>query len=224
MWTILRFGSSKHLHPEIVEYQKSIPPNSVEQVEVNLSLLKNVRISDIEPIPLYAWFAYKYEDGREINVDDKYALAPIKKEMFERSDNEIVLDGELDEWSGLPFRGNYKSVITDDVDEYQGDYDAHYDFNITYDDQYLYMGMEVWDDELVLKKDGSFWNQDAVVINLDARPSHTSANGRGTNRFMDYFFLHFNSISVQEESAGYLSGRKTARRDPPCNQEVTAGL
>jgi hypothetical protein len=191
MWTILRFGNSIHLNPEIVEYQKPVPPNSVEQVEVHLSLLKNVRINNIEPIPLYAWFAYKYEDGREIKVDEKYVLAPIKKEMFKRSENEVVLDGELDEWSGLPFRGNFKSVLTDDVDEYQGDYDAHYEFNVTYDDQYLYMGMVVWDDELVLKKDGTYWNQDAVVINLDARPTLVSANGRGANRYKDYFCLHF---------------------------------
>jgi hypothetical protein len=122
-------------------------------------------------------------------VDEKFALAPIKKEMFMRSENEVVLDGELDEWSGLPFRGNFKSVLTDDVDEYQGDYDAHYEFNITYDDEYLYMGMSVWDDELVQKKDGTYWNQDAVVINLDARPSQKSANGRGANRYKDYFYL-----------------------------------
>jgi 3',5'-cyclic AMP phosphodiesterase CpdA len=200
MWTVLRFGTSKHLNPQIVEYQKSIPPNSVEQVTVNLSLRKNVRMRDIAPIPLYAWFAYQYEDGREIKLDDRYGLAPIKKEMFDRPENEVVLDGKLDDWSGLPFRGNYKSVITDDVGEYAGDYDAHYEFNIMYDDEYLYMGMAVWDDELVQKKDGSFWDQDAVLIHLDARSSHASANGRGANRFMDYFHLNFTPSTSRRDT------------------------
>lgn len=190
LWTVLRFGSSQHLNPQIVEYQKSIPPNSVEEVAVNMSLRRNMRIRDIEPIPLFAWYVYKYEDGREIKLDDKFALAPVKKEMFERSENEVVLDGKLDDWTGLPFRGNYKSVITDDVGEYAGDYDAHYEFNVMFDEEYLYLGMAVWDDELVRDKNGSFWDQDAILINMDARPSHVSANGRGANRFNDY--LHIN--------------------------------
>ena len=200
MWTVLRFGNSKHLNPQIVEYQKSIPPNSVEEVAVNLSLRTNVRIKDIAPIPLFAWFAYKYEDGREIKLDDRYALAPVKKEMFDRPENEVVLDGKLDDWPGLPFRGNYKSVITDDVGEYQGDYDGHYEFNIMYDDEYMYMGMSVWDDELVQKKDGSFWDQDAVLINLDARSSHASANGRGANRFKDYLYINFTPSNSRRDT------------------------
>ena len=199
MWTVLRFGTSKHLNPEIVEFQKSIPPNSVEQVDVSLSTRTGMRLRDINPIPLFAWFAYKYEDGREIKLDDKYALAPVKKEMFGRTEGEVILDGKLDDWSGLPFRGNYRSIITDDVGGYAGDYDAHYEFNTMYDDKYLYLGMAVWDDELVQKRDGSFWNQDAAVIYLDARPTHTSANGRGENRFKDYLYVNFTpSISRRD--------------------------
>jgi hypothetical protein len=200
MWTVLRFGNSRHLIPQIVEYQKSIPPNSVEELAVNLSLRSRVRMNDIQPIPLYAWFTYQYEDGREIKLDNKYSIAPVKKEIFERAENEVLLDGKLDDWVGLPFRGNYKSVITDDVGEYAGDYDAQYEFNVMYDDEYLYMGMSVWDDELVLKKDGSFWDQDAVLINLDARPSPASANGRGANRYMDYLYLNFTPSTSRRDS------------------------
>ncbi len=191
MWTILRFGTSMHLNPQIVEYQKLIHPNSVEHLEVNLSLRKNMPLRDIEPIPLYAWFIYQYEDGREIRLDDKFALAPLKKEMFDRAEGGIIMDGKLDEWPGLPFRGNHSSVITDDVGSYSGDYDAHYEFNVLYDGHYLYFGMAVWDDELVQKKDRSFWTQDAVMIHLDARPAIASANGRGENRFRDYIYLNF---------------------------------
>jgi 3',5'-cyclic AMP phosphodiesterase CpdA len=190
MWTVFRFGSSRHLYPEIVEYQKTIPPNSVDQVDVNLTLSKNVRLRDIEPIPLFAWFVYQYEDGREIKLDDKFTLAPVKKETFGRPETEVVLDGKLEEWPGLPFRGDYRSVLTDDVGDYAGDYDAHYEFNVMYDEKYLYLGMAVWDDELVKEKDGSFWDQDAVLVFLDARPALVSANGRGENRFKDYFYLN----------------------------------
>ncbi len=200
MWTILRFGSSKHLLPQVVEYQKSVPPNSVEEIAVNLSLRNNARIEDIAPIPLYAWFIYQYEDGREIKLDDKYVLAPVKKEMFKRPENEVVLDGKLDDWSGLPFRGNYKSVITEDVAEYSGDYDAQYEFNVMYDDEYFYLGMAVWDDELVFNKDGSFWDQDAVLISLDARSSSTSANGRGANRFKEYLHINFTPATSKRDT------------------------
>ncbi len=190
MWTIFRFGTSKHLNPQIVEFQKSIPPNSVEQIDITLNSFKNVRLKDIDPIPLYAWFVYSYEDGREIKLNESYKLAPIKKEFFGQSESEVILDGKLDEWTGLPYRGNIKSTLTDNVDEYTGDYDAHYEFNVMYDEDYLYLGMAVWDDELKNKKNGSFWDQDAVLINLDARPARISANGRGNNRFKDFIYLN----------------------------------
>jgi hypothetical protein len=208
MWTVLRFGKSKDLNPEIVEYQKSVPPNSVDQVPIRLSLWKSMRLRDIQPIPLFAWFDYRYEDGREIKLNDRFVMAPVKKEMFDRAEEAVVLDGDLGEWTGLPFRGYYRSVLTDDVDEYTGDYDAHYEFNVMDDDEYLYMGMAVWDDELVRKKEGSFWDQDAVLVDIDARPADISANGRGENRFKDYFYLNFTpSISKRDKPDIYQEER-----------------
>jgi hypothetical protein len=211
MWTILRFGTSPHLLPEIVEYQKSIPPNSVELLDVNLSLRDDVLLHDIFPIPLYAWFIYKYEDGREVKLDNKYTMKPVQKRVIKKSQSLIVLDGDLDDWPALPFRGNFRSVITDNVDEYAGDYDAHFEFNAAYDDEFFYLGMAVWDDEIVRKRKGSFWNQDAVLIALDARPVHTSANGRGENRFKDYIHLNFiPSLSRKEDPEIYQEERLPA--------------
>jgi hypothetical protein len=200
MWTVLRFGKSQYLIPEIIEYQKTIPPNSVEQVDITMSSRIRLNIGDIEPIPLFTWFVYRYEDGREIKLDEKFALVPVKKDFIRSSEGEVVVDGNLDDWSGLPFRGNIRSTLTNNVQDYNGDYDASFEFNVMQDEDFLYLGMAVWDDELITRRRGTVWDQDAVLINLDARPVHISANGRGNNRFNDFVYLFFSPSTTSNQS------------------------
>ena len=115
----------------------------------------------------------------------------------------------LDEWSALPFRGNYKSVITDDVGEYAGDYDAHYEFNVMYDDEYLYLGMAVWDDELVHKQEWIILGPGCRIDKPGCPAFPCQCKRKGTNRFKDYFILILPRL-LQEGYSGYISGRKTA--------------
>ena len=192
MWTLLRFGDSQYLNPEIVEYQKSVPPNSTEVMDVSLSSRQTTRVKQIMPIPLYAWNVYKFEDGREMQLEQKLLLAPLPRNFLHKADNGIKLDGLLDDWPGLPYRGGVNSFITDGKKEYKGDYDAYFDFNMTYDDENLYLGMAVWDDEIELNRNSSIWAQDAVMINLNPKPLFISANDKTDNKnFNDYFHITF---------------------------------
>jgi hypothetical protein len=192
MQTLLRFGQHRLLSPEVVEYKKIIPPNSVEILNVPIHALRNARADEVKPIQLYAWFNYQYEDGREIRLDAQYGLAPVKEIVLDRRPREnINLDGSVEEWSSLPFRGDLHSEVTGETEGYRGDYDASYQFNVQYDNTYFYIGLSVWDDEMVVDDKASLWDQDGVVLSLDARPVDASANNRGAERNRDFMYLHF---------------------------------
>jgi hypothetical protein len=191
MWTILRFGENRYLNPEIIEFQKSIPPNSVELLEIPVNAHRATPLKRIRPLTLYAWYIYEYEDGREIKLDQQFGLAPVKKLYLKYAEEPVRVDGYLEEWTGLAYRGGIRSTISDGIEQYGGDYDAHFDFNLAYDEENLYLGMSVWDDKIELDRNGSIWSQDAVLINLDPRPVIESANDRTDNKFHnDYFHLY----------------------------------
>ena len=201
MSTILRFGESNFLSPEIVEYRKDIPPNSVEELNINVNSIKTQTVRNIKPIPLYAWYFYQYEDGRELKLDQQFSLAPVQKSFLNEIEEETRVDGDLEDWIGLPYHGGAQSFISDSRNEYEGDYDAHFDFNVRHDDENLYLAMAVWDDKLELDRKKSLWSQDAVVINLDPRPVLTSANDRTDNRYFNEYFHLYLSPSVSRDKS-----------------------
>ncbi len=191
MWTILRFGESNYMIPEIMEYQKTIPPNSVEILNIPVDSKNMQNIKYLKPIQLYTWYVYSYQDGREIKRDQQFGLAPIRKEYIGRADPPIRVDGNLGEWPGLPHRGGIRSYIASGRQAYEGDYDAHFDFNVACDEENLYLALSVWDDRMELDMNKAIWSQDAVLINLDPRPVTVSANDRTDNHFFnEYFHLY----------------------------------
>jgi hypothetical protein len=191
MLSIFRFGENKLLRPDILEFRKTIPPNSVEILEIPVSAVKGARLKHIEPISLYAWHLYEYEDGRQIKLDQRFGISPVNKRYIDRAETGILVDGSLKDWPGLPYRAGYESQVKGNTENYQGDFDAHFDFNLTYDDENLYLAMAVWDDRIVLDPKTSVWVQDAVRINLDPRPVQVSSNSSSSDLYdFKYFDLY----------------------------------
>ncbi len=201
MITILRFGESRYLGPEIMEYRKELPPNSVEMLDIPVRSVQTRNLKYIEPIQLYAFYRYRLEDGREIRLDQSFGLVPVRKNFLNRTKGKIEVDGELGDWPGLPYRGGNGSVPEEGRSNYMGDFDAHFDFNLSYDDENLYLAMAVWDDRIELDRKKSVWAQDAVLVNIDPRPVLISANDRTDNNYRnDYFHLYLSPSLVRNQS------------------------
>jgi hypothetical protein len=189
MWTFLTFGENSILKPEILSYQKEIKAHETEIVRLPVNTIAPIDINRIQPLIMNSWSVYKYENNRDIQVDSKYAFAPVKKKYCHFSSGKIWVDGVLDEWEGLSYKINARSPKTGDVDEYFGDYDGSYEFDVRYDLENLYIALSVWDDQVMLDQDASIWTQDVVRIYLDARPAEISANSKGDNLFDDYLYI-----------------------------------
>jgi predicted phosphodiesterase len=189
MWTYLTFDENPILKPEILSYQKEIKANTTETVKLPVNTLAPVDINRIQPLRMNTWSVYKYKNNREIQVDSKYGIAPVKKKYCIFSNGKIWIDGVLDEWEGLAYKVDAKSARTGDIQKYFGDYDGSFEFDVRYDLENLYIAMSVWDDQVILNENASLWAQDVVRIYLDARPLEISANGKGENQSDDYLFI-----------------------------------
>lgn len=199
MWSYLTFNENQYLIPGKSSYQIEVEPNSHGILTIPVNSSQPVSINTIEPLIMNAWFVYNYEDDRDIQTGRKYGFAPIKKENSYFTQTKIWIDGTLDEWQGLPFRVASSSYKSGDVNEYFGDYDGSFEFDIRYDYENLYIAMSVWDDEVVLDKDNSLWSQDVVRIYLDARPLLISSNGTGQNQFEDFLYISFAPSSEKKD-------------------------
>ena len=187
----LKFDAHPVLVPEVIEYQKQIEPNSVEVLDIPINVIRPVSIDKLSPITLYSHILFILESGREIDLNSSYGLLPVERRMVRPATSEIIVDGRMNEWSGYPYKCNSLSPRTGDKDGYTGDFDASYEFNMSWDDQYLYLALSIWDDKVVSGWTNTFWNQDAVRLLLDARPFRESANGRGNDAAGDFLRIEF---------------------------------
>jgi len=224
MWLYINLDENPILKPEIVSYQKEILPNSLEFIKLPVSTITPVELKRIQPLTLKAWLVYKYENDRQININSKYGIAPVKKEYCYFTNGKIWADGFTNEWEGLSYRTDVRSPKTGDVNEYYGDYDGSFEFDVRYDNENLYIALSVWDDNVVLDEKRTLWTQDVIRVYLDGRPLEISANGRGENQSEDFLFLSFAPASGKKGAVNIYQKERLPQNITIATKETTAGF
>jgi len=224
MWTYLTFDENPVLRPEIMSYQKEVKANSTEIVKMPVSTLVPVDVNRIQPLMMNTWSVYKYENNREIQVDSKYGIAPVKKKYCQFSSGKIWIDGVIDEWEGLAYKAGMRSPRTGDINEYSGDYDGSYEFDVRYDLENLYIALSVWDDQVMLDENQSLWSQDVMRVYLDARPPEISSNGRGKNQFDDFLYISFAPAAGKKADINIHQKERLPQNTVIATKRTTAGF
>jgi 3',5'-cyclic AMP phosphodiesterase CpdA len=191
MWLYLNFDDNPILKPEIISYQKEIQPNSIQIIKLPVNTVFPADIKRIQPLMMKSYEVYKYKQNRQININSKFGIVPLKKEYCYFTNGKIWIDGIIDEWEGLAYRTDARLQKTDEAEGYSGDFDGSFEFDVRYDHENLYIGISVWDDKLMLDEKGSIWTQDVIRIYLDGRPLEISSNGRGKNESKDWLYINF---------------------------------
>lgn len=100
-------------------------------------------------------------------------LAPV------RPPKPITVDGRLDEWSALRFKGKQAAQVPKDKPAWRGFEDLDYQFEVAEGPEHLYVAVNVIDERLLAERNRHPWDQDAIELLFDSREDPARANNRG---------------------------------------------
>ena len=103
----------------------------------------------------------------------EYLLKPLQKKAIPQAD--VTIDGRLDDWEGLP---GYTFGNTDQVR-----------FGIAQNADYVFVGVEVKDDNVIAVPGRYAWQQDGIEIRIDGRSDPYRSSGIGIQDFTDHLLL-----------------------------------
>ena len=180
MEAALQFGSHEKLWLKSNDVKQTIAPNSVEFVRIPVESVGNLKSEEIEPLQLQAKFNYMPEKFPELQIAQSFRFKPQKQYALTQS-RTIHLDGHLKEWGELKYDVSEHACIDSDPFSHQGPEDGSFRFDTYYDKDFVYVGIQVKDDDLVAEAGKRVFDQDAVGVIVDGRPVKESGgaiNGR----------------------------------------------
>jgi len=194
--------NNQNYHYSLSESELMVPPNDMKKVSVKVDNPGNRDLISSDPIVLDTEVSYEFPGRPDVVMQEKVRIAPVYEYRISESRKKVKLDGELTEWGKewSYFSGDHMSGKPFD---YDGREDVNIGFQTIYDDEFLYVGIDITDDEIFTSEKGSLWDQDAIVMALDARAAHISAMNDGSQR--------------NQEWIGYL--RTFRENDPVYRQE-----
>ncbi|MFA7231107.1 MAG: Ig-like domain-containing protein, partial [Victivallaceae bacterium] len=99
-----------------------------------------------------------------------------------KSSEPKIIDGKLDDWKVLPIICNEPELFRlMGKKAWKGPADCSFAIGVAYDDKYLYIAVEVIDDQCSAVKDKNPWDQDGIEIRLDARSTNLRSANTGKN-------------------------------------------
>lgn len=161
---------SELVTPSIRRFAKTLPPNTVEVLDLRLSAAEPVAVADMRPIRVRWEVEYALEDEltpislsgtHRVVVDTAHEMMPVQG---------IVVDGALSDWDAMRVRPREPGYIQTDHDAWEGNHDASAAFSVGYDDDYVYIAVDATDDENRRSTRRDYNRQDSLLVWLDARP------------------------------------------------------
>ena len=148
--------------------------------------VRKVVKSGAEPLQLRAQGEVALDDLETADWTVKLQAEPVATYTVLRSRKAVAVDGELSEWPTLRFKGPAQGqrgrYDREGEPESVAGEDLSYRFDTRYDDDYLYVAVDVTDDWVTDKFHSLGGGQDVVSVVLDARPVNESAHNTGTTK------------------------------------------
>ena len=128
-------------------------------------------------------------------------ILPAQLQKVEKTTKEISIDGKLNDWASLPIRCQTPAQILKNPENWLGTQDSTFRFGLRHDTDFLYVAVEVKDDDAYYMKGEHAWFQDGVEIRIDARPDPVRSTGKGDKEFDD--FLVISIVPGQDQTEIY---------------------
>jgi len=201
----MKILSSRNIFVEPYYFQDTINPNDVATMEMMVKQVNNVEnIEDAEGLKLEIKIAYEMEGRPDIELSEIITIKPALKYDLPARMNKVQVDGNLEEWKELEFQVMDNAYVAGNPFTHTGNDDASAQFGINYDEDFLYIAVEVKDDDLMVQDGKNPLYQDAIVIFVDPRPADHFNRTSQYNLFADWSLL---AITPDENGTIYQKQR-----------------
>ncbi len=161
----------------------TVDPNDVKTFNVNFENINKKKIHDFSTIKVNAEITYEFKENPEVHFSSTLNYIPFFKNKVQKVEN-LKIDGNMMEWEKATW--NTIKNIDGTPFDYDGEADCSIKFATAYNDDFFYVAIDLMDNNFVIEEKGSHWNQDAVILGLDARPKNSSAFNAGEGRGRDW--------------------------------------
>ena len=180
-----RFAENALLAPAPAAIDLELPPNSVEQIELEISTGGEREVDELSPLQLEWQAEYVQEEFKIPAVEGRAALVVSRiYELPRRTGAPPVVDGDLSDWDDLAFHVPEPAEIDVDAASWTGPEDCSWRFGVEYDDDNLYVAVEVTDDRRIYLG-GNAWSQDGLELRVDGRSDPERSRGRDASRSVE---------------------------------------
>ncbi len=167
-----RFDASPHFRawPETLE--RTLEPGASETVSVRLVADGPVDARALVP-SLAHWSAEAEGERGPVRVESTAWLLPDRRFAVRRAARPMRVDAELGEWGPLRF------ALDDRPESADGPAEASARFDLRHDDAFLYLAADVRDPTPAHSAEHTAFEQDGLVVELDARPDPERSRNEG---------------------------------------------
>lgn len=146
---------------------RTVPPNGVEKVEYELVSRAPVVPDETGPVVLGYRVSLDFEGLPPIEQEGTLAFGFDRAHSCPRAAPRNI-DGRLDDWDALPYDVRDPKGVGMIAGSWKGPEDARFRFGVARDGEFVYVGVEAFDDAET-EKDRDYWRRDAVIISIDPR-------------------------------------------------------
>lgn len=159
---------------DIARPELTLQPNSVEFVSLELTARKQKDIESMNPVKVKAEVAVQEQGKGDYFVPFEFHVAPLRKYELKKSNGRVKPDGKLNDWATLPYT----------LDTPEGGR-----FGVTYDNKFIYLGIQVNDSDVINNADGATMRQDFVGFVVDGQPMAKSVSEKGKGAFKNSLYF-----------------------------------
>lgn len=159
---------------DIASPELTVQPNSVKFVSMEIAARKGKDIASGRPVKVKAEVAVQQEGKSDFYVPFEFNVAPLTKHELKKAGSNVKIDGVLGDWSLLPH-----ALATPEGGR----------FGVTLDSNFIYVGVQVNDSEVINNSGDATTSQDFVGFALDAQPMVKSVSEKGEGSYKNSLYF-----------------------------------
>lgn len=168
-------GFSWDIKADLPTPEITVAPNSVAYTSMEMVARKQKPVESMEGVRVKAEVAVSDDKGHAaFFVPFEFNVAPLKRYELVKANKPVSVDGNLKDWKMLPYTVSTKEGAS---------------FGIMHDDNFLYLGVQVNDSEIIANAADVTFNQDFIGFLIDGQPTQKSAHENGEEWFANSLYF-----------------------------------